>query len=181
MFGAVKLTRNANPDNSSYSEHGIEFDSRALFSVPNSDWGKNVIIFGVDKSSSVHANNKNKDTLILGKGQTQGLDNITLTAKGEYSINFSKSQRKFSSLHYNGSNSFLSAHATKVYQFKAKDSKVKAYSLCLGSILIDFSVDKVKKGALNRYVHDFNFDYNAISVDDVLQIHKYLMRKHDMK
>ena len=139
------------------------------------------IIFEVDMSSSVHANNKNKDTLILGKGQTQGLDNITLTAKGEYSISFSKSQRKFSSLHYNGSNSFLCANATKVYQFKAKDSKVKAYSLCLGNISIDFSVDKVKKGALNRYVHDFNFDYNAISVDDVLQIHKYLMRKHDMK
>ena len=78
MFGAVKLTRNANPDNSSYSEHGIEFESRALFSVPNSDWGKNVIIFGVDKSSSVHANNKNKDTLILGKGQTKGLDNNSL-------------------------------------------------------------------------------------------------------
>ena len=35
--------------------------------------GKNVIIFGVDMSSSVHANNKNKDILILGKGQTQGL------------------------------------------------------------------------------------------------------------
>ena len=41
-------------------------------------------------SSAVHANNKNKDTLILGKGQTQGLDNATLTAEAEYSIKFSK-------------------------------------------------------------------------------------------
>ena len=58
-------------------------------------------------SLPVHVNNKNKDILIPGKGQTQGLDNITLTAEAEYSINFSRSQRRFClSLHYNGNNSF---------------------------------------------------------------------------
>ena len=58
-------------------------------------------------SSSVQANNKNKDILILGKGQIKRLDNATLTAEAEYFINFSRSQMKFSlSLHYNGSNSF---------------------------------------------------------------------------
>ena len=46
-------------------------------------------------SSSVHIDNKNKDMLILGKGSTQGLDNTTLTAEAEYSLNFSRSQRKF--------------------------------------------------------------------------------------
>ena len=46
-------------------------------------------------SSSVHANNKNKDILILGKGRTKGLDNTTLTTEAKYSINFSRSQRKF--------------------------------------------------------------------------------------
>ena len=30
--------------------------------------GKNVIVFGVNMSSSVHINNKGKDILILGKG-----------------------------------------------------------------------------------------------------------------
>ena len=43
-------------------------------------------------SSPMHANNKNKDNLLLGKEQTRGLDNTTLTA--EYSINFSKSHTK---------------------------------------------------------------------------------------
>ena len=57
--------------------------------------GKNDIIFGVDMSSSVHIDNINKNILILGKGPTQGLDNTTLTAEIEYSINFSRSQRKF--------------------------------------------------------------------------------------
>ena len=46
-------------------------------------------------SSSVHTDNKKKDTLILGKGSTQGLDDITLTAEPQYSINFARSNRKF--------------------------------------------------------------------------------------
>ena len=55
-------------------------------------------------TSSVHANNRTKDILILGKGKTQELDNTTVTAEAEYSIYFSRSQRKFClSLHYNGS------------------------------------------------------------------------------
>ena len=92
-------------------------------------------------SSSVHANNKNKDILILGKGQTKGLDNISLTAEAEYSINFSRSEREFClSLHYNGSNSFLFVDATKTHQFKAKNSEIKRYPLCLRNISKDFSV-----------------------------------------
>ena len=44
---------------------------------------KNVIIFGVDLSSSVHIDNKGKDILILGLGPTQGLDDTTLTAEAQ--------------------------------------------------------------------------------------------------
>ena len=60
MFGAVKLTKNANPNKYSYSGYGIGFDSRSLFSIANFDWDKSVIIFGVDVSSSVHDNKKMK-------------------------------------------------------------------------------------------------------------------------
>ena len=75
--------------------------------------------------------NKNKNILILGKVTTQGLDNTTLTAEGEYSINFSKLERKFClSLHYYGSNSFLFVNTLKIYQFNAKTSEVKPYPLC---------------------------------------------------
>ena len=70
--------------------------------------GKNVIIFWADMSSSVYVNNKGKDILILGEGPTQGLDFTALTAEANYSINFTKSNRRFVlSLHYNESNSFL--------------------------------------------------------------------------
>ena len=59
---------------------------------------------------------KRKIILILGKEETKGLDDITLTAEVEYSINFSRSQRKLClRLHYNGSNSFLFINATKIH------------------------------------------------------------------
>ena len=57
--------------------------------------GKNIIIFGVDMSSSVHINNKGKDILILGFSPTQGSDDTTLTVEAQYSIDFSRSNRKF--------------------------------------------------------------------------------------
>ena len=121
LFGAVKLTKIANPNKYSYSGYGIGFDSRSII---NSDWGKNVIIFGVGMNSSVHANNKN--ILILGKRQTKGLHNTSLTAEAEYSINFSRSERTFClSLHCNRSNSFLFVNAKKIHQLKVKDSEIK--------------------------------------------------------
>ena len=46
-------------------------------------------------SPSLHANNKNKDILILGKGQTKGLDNTSLTAEAQYFINFSGLEKFF--------------------------------------------------------------------------------------
>ena len=51
-------------------------------------WGKNVIIFGVEMSSTVHVDNKKKDVLVLGEGWTQGLNSTTMTAKAKYPINF---------------------------------------------------------------------------------------------
>ena len=53
------------------------------------------IILGVDMSSSVHYENKGKDTIILGKRPTQGLDDATLTPEAQYSINFSRSNKNF--------------------------------------------------------------------------------------
>ena len=78
--------------------------------------------------------NKKKDILILGKGPAQGLDDTTLPAEAQYSINFSRLNRKFClSLHHNGSNSFLFVYASKIYQFKAKDSEIKSI-LCVNEI-----------------------------------------------
>ena len=43
---------------------------------------------------SVHIDNKKKDTLIVGFGPIQELDHTTLIAEAQYSINFSRLNRK---------------------------------------------------------------------------------------
>ena len=53
--------------------------------------------------------------------------------------------------------------------------------MCLENISKEFSVDNLKKTGLNWYVYDFSIDYNVIAVDDILDIHKYFMKKHDIK
>ena len=133
-------------------------------------------------SSSVHVDNKKKNILILGEGPTQGLDNTTLIAEKKYSINFTEHNKKFClCLHYNGANSYLFVNGTEVHKFKAKDSEIKATLLCLGNISKTFSVDNMKKTGLYGYVYDFSVDYDAIAADEILNIHMYLMKKHDIK
>ena len=85
------------------------------------------------------------------------------------------------SLHYNGANSYLFVNDTEIIKFKAQVSEIVAYPLCLGNTSKCFSVDNLKKTGLNGYIYDVSVDYNAIAVDDILDIHKYLMKKHDIK
>ena len=62
--------------------------------------------------------------MILGEGPIQRLDDNTLTAKDKYPTNFTWSGKRFVlNLNYDASSSFLFVNATKIYQFKAKDSK----------------------------------------------------------
>ena len=97
-------------------------------------------------SSSVHIDNKNKYILIVAEGQTQGLDDTTLTAGAKYPVSFTQARKKFVlSLHYNGSNSFLFVNATKIYQFKVKDSEIKDCTLCVGNVSKDFTINNMKK------------------------------------
>ena len=99
--------------------------------------------------------------------------------KKKYSINFTESRKKFClNLHYNGANSYLFVNDTEIHKFKAKDSKINAIPLCLGNISKEFSVDNMKKVGLNGYVY---VDYDCIAFGDILDIHKYLMKKLSIK
>ena len=62
-----------------------------------------------------------KDALVLGKGPTQRLDDVKLTAEAKYSINFTSLEKIFClSLLYNESNSFSFGNGIKIYQLKAR-------------------------------------------------------------
>ena len=84
------------------------------------------------------------------------------------------------SLHYNAANSCLFVNGKKIIKFKAKGSETTAHPLCLEKISKDWSVDNVKRTGLKGYVYDFSVDYNAIAVSDILDIHKYLMKKNEL-
>ena len=64
---------------------------------------------------------------------------------------------------------------------KQKILKYKKYPLCLGKILGDFSASNMKKTGLNRCVFDFAVDYRAFDTGNIVNIQKYLMKKHDIK
>ena len=68
LFGAVKLTKNADPDKYKCNNYGIGFDSRSQFSWTDGSVGKNIILFGVDNSSSMHIDGRKK-ILVLSKDQ----------------------------------------------------------------------------------------------------------------
>ena len=97
------------------------------------------------------------------------------------SINFTFTKNKFClSLHYNGGNSYLFVNGTEIYKFKVKDSEIVAAPICLGNISKDWSADNMKKIGFNGYIYDFSVDYYATDVDDIKDIHKYLMKKNNI-
>ena len=57
MFGAVKVTKNADVNKFKYSGYGIGFDGKGVFSHPTGTFGNNEIIFGVDMISPIHTDN----------------------------------------------------------------------------------------------------------------------------
>ena len=112
------LTNNNDTDKYSHLGYGIGFDSHSLLSILNY-WSKNVIIFEVENSSSVHIDNK-KNILVLAEGPTQGLDDASITAEAKYFINFAESGERFVlNIYYNESNIFLFVNVTKI-SFQSK-------------------------------------------------------------
>ena len=84
------------------------------------------------------------------------------------------------SLHYNGTKSYLFVNGEEIQKFKEKDSETVATSLCLGNISKDSLLDYTKNAGLTGYVYDFSVDYDAISVGDISDIHKYLIKNISM-
>ena len=66
----------------------------------------------------------------------------------------------------------------KNHKFKAKDSEIVPYALCLVGLSKDFEVGFMRASGLIGYVYDFSVDYWAIAVDYILDIHKYLMKNN---
>ena len=172
-----------------YSGYGIGFDHSGVFTHPEGSLARNVIVFGADMSGSVHASNKTQNILVLGKAFIQKINNTTIHAEKMYSPNFSVENKIFVlSLHYNGDNSYLFLNGQKVTQFKAEKSEIKANRMFLGSLvgsnayneISELSKDDVNNIKMYGNVYEFSVDYNTISNEYILKIHKYLTKKNGL-
>ena len=63
---------------------------------------------------------------------------------------------------------------------KQKILKKSSFPLFLGNISRKFSTANMEKTGLYGCVYDFLIDF-SIDVDNILDIHKYLMKLHDIK
>ena len=53
--------------------------------------------------------------------------------------------------------------------------------MLLGTISKDLTANNMKKTGLNGYFYEFSVDYNIIDTSDVIDIHKYLIKKNGIK
>ena len=67
----ITITKNADIGKYGYSGYGIAFDRRSSFSFPGFGFGQNVLIFGVDMSSSTHIDNKKRHISIRNWSNTR--------------------------------------------------------------------------------------------------------------
>ena len=74
-------------------------------------------------------------------------------------------------------NIFFYVNGVKIHKFKANDSKIKLFPLCLGYISKGFPVGDIKKTGLKGSVYNFPVSYDTINASDIVDIHKYLMKK----
>ena len=90
LFGAIKASR---PNDTTdlgkyiYSGYGIGFDHTGVFTHPEGNFLRTVIIFGADMSGSVHASNKTQNILVLAKAFIQKINNTTIQAEKMYTTN----------------------------------------------------------------------------------------------
>ena len=128
-------------------------------------------------SSSTKIDNRKKDILILGKGPTQGLER-TPSAEKMYSISFIERNKIFCLSQFFVFSCLL--NGKEIHKFKAKDTEIAVTPLYLGNVLKDWSVDNIKKTGLNGYVYDFSVDYNAVLVEAIQGVRRYLIVKHNI-
>ena len=141
----MQITKNAYTSKYKYKGYGICFDEGVKFSKGNINNGRNVLIFGVDESSLVHANNKANNIYVIGDLLVQGINDTTLYAEKIYSQNFTQPSTKFVlSLHYNGNDSYLFVNGKQELKFKAKTSHLVKEKLYIGNLSDKWSTRKME-------------------------------------
>ena len=192
LFGAIKITKNANTSKYKYKGYGNCFDKSEEFTQVRKEGNfnhitsaRNVIILIADMSSdmSKHANNKANNIYVMGKDYIQKINDTTIYAEKLFYRNFTDPGHKFTlTLHYNGDNSYLLVNGREELKFKTKTNQIINTNLCLGNLSNDWTRNEYAKTSLYGNIYDFVVDYKPIAeVDPTYDMHKYLMTKHSIK
>ena len=72
--------------------------------------------------------------------------------------------------------SYFFVNSVQQVKFKTANSEILSNPICLGNI----SKDPIPKG-LNGFVYNFSVNYKTILTDEIQKIHKYLMKRHNIK
>ena len=107
---------------------------------------------------SRHANNKTQSVLVLAHGLTQKINDTTIYAEKMYSTNFTVNSKMFC-LHYNGDDNYLFVNGKVVTKFKAKNSELIKYPMCLGGLSKDYNRNSPKDTGIYGNVYEFSVDY----------------------
>ena len=157
LFGAMQITKDAT-DNSknNYKGYGIYFDERTQFGHTitedgraHTTNGRNVLIFGVDMSFSVHATNRANNIYVMGDGLTQVIHDTTLYVEKNYWRNFTDPGKKFVlSLCYNGDDSYLFINGRQELKFKAKTDQSVREKLCIRNLSDQWTASESEKNRI---------------------------------
>ena len=172
-----------------YKGYGICFDEGSEFGHTITGSGRahttdarNVLIFGVDMSFSVHVTNRANNLYLMGTGFTQGIIDTTIYAEKNFYRNFTDFGKKFMlSLHYNGDDSYLFVNDRQELKFKAKTDQLIQEKLCLGNLSDQWTTSESEKTGVYGKIYDFVVDYEQIvGVKTIYDMHRYLMTKHNI-
>ena len=134
--------------------------------------------------NSTFASNKKHHIYIIGKIFTQGLQyRARIYAEHDYvKVNVSQVNKKFIlSVHYNGDNSYLFINGVKQFQFKAMRSLNLSNPSIIGNTPNNFpNQTDYEKATLHGDVYDFLVSYQSSDIRKIYDIHRYLMKKHDI-
>ena len=165
LFGSIQITKNA-IDNSK-----------------NDTNGRNVLIFGVEMSFSVHATNRANSIYVMGNGLTQGIHSTTLYVEKNYWRSFTDPGKKFIiSLHDDGDESYFFVNGRNELKFKAKTNQLVKEKLCIGNLSDQWIASESEKTGLYGNIYDFLVDYQAIvGVGPIYNMRRYLMTKQNIR
>ena len=94
LFGATSIVKSSDKEKWVCSGYGIAFDGKGQWSFGD-DFARNFVIFGIDTTSSSHIGNCKNKFLVLGEGNTFGINGNFGEPEKKFSINFSKARTKF--------------------------------------------------------------------------------------